>query len=156
MSGDPIRVPPRNRRLRVAAVVLAAAVLALWIQREFRPVKRMISALRSGEPAARLAAAEELGRVGSDEAPTAIPALADALKDPDGRVAAAAAAALERVGGNSPDEAPAAIPALADALRDPDGRVAAAVATALGRVGGVALRDPGAKGLARVAAEALG
>jgi HEAT repeat protein len=118
MSGDPIRDRARKRRLYVAVAVLAASVLALGIQREFTPVQRTIRALRSGEPSVRLAASEALGRT-------------------------------------VPADAPAAIPALADALGDPDGGVATAAALSLGGIGGVALRDAGARGSVRVAAEAL-
>jgi HEAT repeat protein len=81
-------------------VVLVAAVLALWVQREvIKPVNRMIRALRSGEPAARLAAADELGHAVPEDAPAAIPALAEALGDADEGVSAAAASSLGSVGG---------------------------------------------------------
>ena len=86
----------------------------LWIQWEFRPIQRTIRALRSGDPAARLAAAEALGRSAPEDAPATIPALADALGDVDGRVSVAAAMSLRSLGG--------------DARVDPGARVAARVA----------------------------
>jgi hypothetical protein len=99
MSGTPARDRALRRHLRVVAAVLAAGVLVLWIQREFRPIHRTIRALRSGDPAARLAAAETLGRSAPEDAPATIPALADALGDADGRVSVAAAASLRSLGG---------------------------------------------------------
>src|SRR5260370_21902495 len=94
MSEDPIRHRARKRRLRVAVAVLAAGVLALWIQRELRPINRTIRALQPGDSAARLAAAEALGRSAPADAPATIPALANALGDVDDRVSVAAAVSL--------------------------------------------------------------
>src|SRR5262249_37036419 len=99
MSGDPIRQRARKRRLPVAAAILAAGVLALWVQREYRPIHSAVRELRSGDAATRLAAADALGRSDREDALATIPALTDALGDEDGRVSVAAAQSLGSVGG---------------------------------------------------------
>jgi HEAT repeat protein len=121
-------------------VALAAGVLALWIQREFRPVNRAVRSLRSGDLAARLAAAEVLGRADAADARAVIPALADALGGANAQVSAAAASALGSVGVvamTDPDargSVRVAAEALTRALTDRSAEVRAAAATALGQL----------------------
>jgi HEAT repeat protein len=142
MAGDPMREPARKRRLGLAAAVLAAAVLALWIQREFRPVNRTIRALRSGRSAARQAAADALGRAAPEDAPAAILALADALRDADEQVGAAAAVSLGSVGGVAMVDPGArgsvrvAAEALSRSVADRRAEVRAAAAEALAQLAG--------------------
>ena len=142
MSRDPNRDLARKRRLRVAAVIFAAAVVALWIQREFRPVNRTIRALRSGEFAARRAAADALGRAVAEDAPAAIRALADAVGDADDQVSAAAAVSLGRVGGvamvdpGAQGSVQVAAAALSRAVADRRADVRVAAAEALGHLAG--------------------
>jgi hypothetical protein len=81
------------------------------------------------DPKMRYWAAESLGHFGP-EAREAVPALSEALKDPDGMVRMGAAYALAEIG---PDAREAA-PKLQEALQDPDKQVRDAAAYALPRV----------------------
>jgi HEAT repeat protein len=143
MSGEPTRDPARKRRLRALAVVLAAAVVALWIQWGwFRPVNHMIRALRSEDSAARLAAAVALGRAAPEDAPAAIPALVDALGDAEAQVGAEAAESLGSLGAVAMVDPGArgsirvAVAALSRAVADRRAEVRAAAAGALGQIAG--------------------
>ena len=75
----------------------------------------------------RETAADALARIG----PPAVPALVDALHDPDADTRAQAARALARMGRVARD----ALPALVEALNDPDPRVRHHAARALGQMG---------------------
>lgn len=77
--------------------------------------------------AVREAAARALGLLGEAGKP-AISALADALRDTEGRVRVEAAAALVRIGTNS-------VPALIGALKDKDAKARQTSAGALGEIG---------------------
>ena len=105
-------------------------------------------------------ATSALGQVGPKPI-GAVPALIEALRDPDSEVRRGAAGALGQVG----PEAIGAVPALIEALRDPDSEVRRGAAGALGQVGPKpigavpalieALRDPDSE-VRRGAAGALG
>jgi HEAT repeat protein len=142
MSRDPIRDPGRMRRLGVATAVLAVALLALWVQREFRPVRREIRALRSEQASARLAAADALGRGAPADASAALPALADALRDADDGVRAAAARSLGSAGclaimdPSARGSVRVAVDAMSRALTDRTAEVRAAAAGAIGQLAG--------------------
>ena len=86
--------------------------------------------LKSENPAHRLTAASPLFGMGG-EGRAAVPALAEALDDPDRELRVAAAMALESIG---PDAA-AAIPALVKALKDREGLVRQRAVIALGSIG---------------------
>ena len=109
---------------------------ALWSIRFKLPTKtRQRIFFRVHEPNAyftREAAARSLGSLGP-AAQAAIPALAAALRDPEGRVGMDAADALGRIGGK------AAVPALVRALRDRNERLRWTAAYALGQIGVPAL-----------------
>jgi HEAT repeat protein len=95
--------------------------------------------LRSQNSAQRLHAVKGLGQRGA-EADVVVPALAEALKDPDAFVRRDAAAALGKIG----PEARGALPALLVAWRDRNQRVRQEAGKALKRI------DPDAAGKAGV------
>ena len=128
--------PRRGRTTRLSIVqalqeanvpgAMAGAVAAearhLW--------ERNLTALTSGSPAERVAAAEELGKSGR---PEAINRLSPMLKDPQVLVAAAAARGLGQAGD------PRTVPLLTEQLGGAHPELRASVITALAR-----LKDPGA------------
>lgn len=87
---------------------------------------QLLADLHSEDKRVRRKAAEELGRIGSQQA---VVALIAALRDPDQMVAAAAAISL----GELKDRR--AVVALASALKDTSGEVRGSAALALGRIG---------------------
>jgi hypothetical protein len=92
--------------------------------------RQLITALAAKEEAAGEAARIAMAPIGP-RAKTAVPALAEALKDEAAQVRAGAAAALSWIA----VEAGAAVPALTGALQDRDGRVRRLSGLALARVG---------------------
>lgn len=94
------------------------------------PLPALVRALRSQNPAERVRAAKDLGRLGW-LARDAMPALARALDDDDGKVREAAAHAIGQMG-------PEALPALVEMLRHDDKYVRRHAVWALGRLGPLA------------------
>ena len=97
-------------------------------------VARLMKDLKARDIKTRIAAAEELGHIGQVKksfTESAVPALIDALHDPDGGVRKAAAEALGKV---DPD-LKLAVPALQNALKDKAPPVRIAAAGALGQIG---------------------
>ncbi len=117
---------------RGAITVLALAALLSGCGRT-RSTADWLAQLHASDSAARLHALKALGdRVA--EAPEVVPALAEALRDPDAFVRREAARSLGRIG----PEARPAVPALVIACQDRHPRVRKAAAEALRKI------DPGA------------
>jgi HEAT repeat protein len=130
--------PPRLRlRLRhlLALVAASAGFFAVMQYRQgvYDPASAQARRLRSLDPAARLGAADALGRMGPD-ALSAIPSLLGALNDGDARVRRRVALALTEVLRRANDEAQVedVRGALTAALGDPDPGARHAAAVALG------------------------
>ena len=129
---------PRLRlRLRdlLALIAASACFFAVMQYRQgvYDPASAQARRLRSLDPAARLGAADTLGRMGSD-ARSAIPSLLGALNDGDARVRRRVALALTEVLRRAGDETPLGDvrAALTAALSDPDPSARHAAAVALG------------------------
>ena len=127
---------PRLRMWHLIGLVAAAAAFFAVMQYRtgvYDPASAQARRLRSLDPAARLAAVGELGKLGP-EARSEIPSLLGALNDGDVRVRARAAQVLLFFRSDKPDDEHAGYirSALTAALRDPDpgARHAAAVALA--------------------------
>ena len=91
----------------------------------------LVQALADSDPFIRWGAARTLGKIGSVEENTAVPALAKLLEEPDLDLRIAAAWALERYG----PAARAAVPALAKAVGTGDPEIRRAVMTTLVAIG---------------------
>jgi hypothetical protein len=117
--------------------------------------------VRQGDGAARLEVIRELSRLGPDDPGIALPALAEAMSDPEPANRAEAVSGtlptIQRVarGGAEPDGVEAAILALVDRLADPQPAVRAKAVEALGLVVVIWQGTPRALALDRVAS-ALG
>ncbi len=123
------RVDFQGRREIAAALEAVGTSLREAVEAESRQLgAQAVRELRSGTPAARAGAAEELGRSGRAEALKLLTPLLEA-KDTAPELAAAAARGL----GGSGD--PGAVPPLEVALRDRGAMVAEAAARALGEIG---------------------
>ncbi|MFQ5796574.1 MAG: HEAT repeat domain-containing protein [Candidatus Bipolaricaulia bacterium] len=109
----------------VALVALTGVVAAHADQDQ--DINKLIEALMDDDVFVLIAAAEALGRMGP-AARDAVPALVEALGDPQSLMRRHAAEALRRIG-------PDAVPALIEALMDRDWRVSQAAAWALGEIG---------------------
>jgi hypothetical protein len=96
-----------------------------------RPLPAYVNQLRRGAPEKRAGALRAIGSFRAD-AVSAAPVVADALKDPDPHVRAAAAWALSQIG---PDAASSAVPALAVSLSDANPQVRSISAVALREMG---------------------
>ena len=98
-----------------------------------KPARELIQDLKDKEESARTIAAEDLGRVGSDQVPDAVRALSESLaKDESSYVRMAAAKSLGAHGANARD----AVPALQKALKDSDDGVQHAAKRALEKIQG--------------------
>ncbi len=143
------RVRSTMTRLIVLVSVLAAVGwtwLHLWDH--YHPAAPAERRLWSSDPAERIAAINDLGRIGRDDIEVAMPALADCLKDQDAKVRAAAAAALVAVvpgphgQGPSRQDISEATLALMNTLADPQPTVRAAATEAVWMVMSVAQVPP--------------
>jgi len=101
-------------------------------RKEDRSIADLVRALKAKDEAVRIMAAEDLGERGPTEPDQAVPALADALKDPSANVRQVAVRALAKIG----PEARSAAPALKKALTDSDLGVRLAAADALKTIQG--------------------
>jgi len=122
---------------------------------ETKKVSELVALLKGNDMAIRKSAAEELGEIGKVEPESAVPALVDALEDPE--VFGTAAYALGEIGEKAKGVVPAligalkqyywnaatalikigvaAVPALVDALKGQDAEVRKKAAYALGEIG---------------------
>jgi HEAT repeats len=85
-----------RRLMTFALVLLGGAVAALHAAPDEDRVADYVKALKSSDPAVRRQVAAALGEM-ADKAKAAVPALREALIDPDATVQSAAAAALDRI-----------------------------------------------------------
>jgi HEAT repeat protein len=99
---------------------LAGLLLACSAKKSHVDVQAQIQALKSSDATARQNAAVELASAGPAAAP-AVPALTEALKDPDPLVRRLACYALYEIGR---EHAASAIPEVTKLLQDPDRSVA--------------------------------
>jgi len=97
-------------------------------------IARLMKELKSKDVKTRISAADDLGHIGQVKksyTEPAVPALIEALRDPDAGVRKAAATAVGKI---DPD-VKVAVPALTDALKDKAPPVRQAAAGALGLIG---------------------
>jgi HEAT repeat protein len=126
---------PAKRRVRVREIAWLFALAALLVYTyaprpalsSADPVGRNLGTLRTGSPANRVSAATELGRMASSDPAQIIPALLQALSDPDPQVRHSALSALHMVPADDA-RAPEVASALARMLRDTDSKVRALAA----------------------------
>jgi HEAT repeat protein len=137
------------------------ATLAVLVRFRADSVPALVDALKRGEVEVRKAAANLFLQLSADEYRSAVPALTEALKDPDGYVRFRSAVALMHVG----PEARAALPALSAMLKDEWGTNRQWAAVAAGMIGKQkelipplreGLKTPSDGALRRYAAQALG
>jgi HEAT repeat protein len=127
-------MPTRSRLVSLCCLALLAGPAAAQdVKKE--DVPKLIKDLKHGSAKVRIAAADDLGRLGALRAEYAKPAVPSLLelvkKDSDAKVRAAAARALGRMMAD-PKEA---VPVLTEALKDKAMAVRVAAATALGQFG---------------------
>lgn len=128
-KGKSSRIPELN------AVPKPSAEKILQTRRQLREIETPVAIPTTAftpfptlrEWGVRQTATDSLARIG----PAAIPALIDALKDPNAEVRDRAAQALARMG----PPARQAVPQLIAALQDPDWKVRRSAARALGQIG---------------------
>lgn len=121
----------------VVGVIGAVGWSWLHLWDHYHPAAPAGRRLWTGEPAERIAAIGDLGRVGRDDIDVAIPALVESLGDRDATVRAAAASAFVSVVPGTRGEKPRrehiskAASALVESLQDPQPPVRAAAAEAV-------------------------
>ncbi len=121
----------------VVGVIGAVGWSWLHLWDHYHPAAPAGRRLWTGEPAERIAAIGDLGRVGRDDIDVAIPALVESLGDRDATVRAAAASAFVSVVPGTRGEKPRrehigkAASALVENLKDPQPPVRAAAAEAV-------------------------
>lgn len=116
------------------AVALVVACPSAWAGSKEEQVAKYVKDLKSKDPGVRVAAAEEIGKIGQVQALVAKPAvqpLLDATGDKDAKVRAAAADALGRL-----DEPKEVVPVMIKLLKDDaNAKVREAAAKSLGMMG---------------------
>ena len=124
--------------MKILAKLGAGLVLSVCVSQcladKKEDVTRLMKELKSKDAKTRISAADDLGHIGQVKksyTEPAVPALIEALHDPDALVRKAAANALGKV---DPD-VKLAVPALTDALKDKVPAVRQAAAGALGLIG---------------------
>ncbi len=169
MTGRGCRGAARFRASTVSVWLLVAACAFLAVQGDAdhmtpEAIAEKLAQLQSTTPAERAAAAHALGMLVGSESPLVVPALVDALSDPEPAVRAAAAEGLGHMRAEGRWTAPSlakllvdpavevrlsavdalgmlgreaadAVPAVASSLEDADPRVRRRAAAALGRFG---------------------
>ncbi len=126
-----------TRLIVVVGVIGAVGWSWLHLWDHYHPAAPAGRRLWTGEPAERIAAIGDLGRVGRDDIDVAIPALVESLGDRDATVRAAAASAFVSVVPGTRGEKPRrehigkAASALVENLKDPQPPVRAAAAEAV-------------------------
>lgn len=137
-------------RLAIAASVLALAIISTRAEAqghkakepEFqgRTLSSWVADLKGAAPYTRNAAAYAIGGMGADAKP-AVPALIEALKDPEAAVRFPVCVALREIGPAAKD----AIPALTETLDDRNDDVAAMARKALIKITGEDPRPQGSE-----------